>query len=306
LKKRCVDTFAFEPQAAATVPNSYYYDDRNYNASGWNFVETHGFHANWWTEFGGEYRVTMIDGSYLSGSLNLSSLNKLTHVHLSHCQLTSLNVSGLMDLEELVCNVTQLTSLNVSGLTNLKTLDCNLNSLTSLNVSGLMNLETLHCNYNQLTSLNVSGLTNLKYLQCNYNQLTSLDVSCLTNLEGLACYENLLTFTTLPHPSIFTGLYDDYIYFPQGDIPISEDGFISRTNFNGLQSQYNAGGGTTTYTWYYYGGGIVSSSLITNINGVLTFDESLNGKKNLLSHDEYGIYRFETLYQRCRSNRRRK
>jgi hypothetical protein len=163
---------------------------------------------------------------------------------------------------------------------SLKYVDVAANELTSLVVSGNTTLEILGCENNKLTSLNVSGCTALEKLFASDNELTSLDISGCTALEELDCKENNLTFATLPLFASSSPYY--YYYDSQSEITIGINGVISQTNFDELQTQCNAGGGTTTYTWYYEDNTeektAVDAGLITNNNGVFTFNDALAGK----------------------------
>jgi hypothetical protein len=95
-----------------------------------------------------------------------------------------------------------------------------------------------------------------------------------------------LTYTTVTLPVGFQGTISKTFV-------IDTDGAVGRTNYDELASFHNAGGGTTTYKWYSGGGeeldwGLpgkiweevdeIDPSLITNVNGVFSFDHSLAGK----------------------------
>jgi len=135
-------------------------------------------------------RYINVYGCGLTGSLNLSGLNRLSLLDCSRNSLTELNVSGLTNLLSLRCWDNELISLEAPGLSKLNYIDFSDNyKLESLDLSGASSLTALRV-YNELTDLNVSGMMSLKEFRCSYTLLTSLDLSELESLENVDCADN--------------------------------------------------------------------------------------------------------------------
>ena len=155
--------------------------------------------ANWsdvnWDVFYPEARIVGINfsGKSLSGSLDLTALDKLAILNIANNDLTSLDVSGCAALEELQCDGNYLTSLDVSGCVELVKINCENNDLTTLDASDCVALEELICSYNSLTTLDASDCIALEKLTCYDNSLTSLYVTGCVALESILCDINKLT-----------------------------------------------------------------------------------------------------------------
>ncbi|XP_015122758.1 leucine-rich repeats and immunoglobulin-like domains protein 3 isoform X1 [Diachasma alloeum] len=128
---------------------------------------------------------------------DLGSLENLTHLSLSHNDISSVNGSALKKLED-------LQSLDVAGNrikvlrrgsfhagNHLVKINLNINQLEEIEVGAFDNLtllEELRINKNSLTLLNkhvFSNLGNLKILELNRNELQQIPGLCLKNLTNL-------------------------------------------------------------------------------------------------------------------------
>ncbi|MDL2317253.1 hypothetical protein LJC59_09340 [Desulfovibrio sp. OttesenSCG-928-A18] len=152
---------------AATVNDSA-------NVLNWNPspADTSSWNGVSWTTVGAEDRVKTIsvDGTRLTGSLDLS---------------------GMTSLQSLSADQNALTGLNLTGDTALESLNVGFNNLGSLDLSANTALTELYVYYNNLGSLDLSANTALTVLSAYYNNLGSLNLSANTALVSLAVYTTI-------------------------------------------------------------------------------------------------------------------
>lgn len=168
------------------------------NGLRWTPAPADGTHipTNWngieWSSDSTDKRVIGLDiGSKgLTGSLDVSGLEKLVNLRCEYNSLTALNVSGLEELVSIACFDNNLGTLNITGCVTLKDLTCQGNRLRALDVSGFVALETLICYANNLLTLNVNGCAVLAELFCQDNNIAALDISNCIALKYLDCENN--------------------------------------------------------------------------------------------------------------------
>ncbi|XP_011308382.1 leucine-rich repeats and immunoglobulin-like domains protein 3 [Fopius arisanus] len=128
---------------------------------------------------------------------DLSSLENLTHLSLSHNDIISVDGSALEKLKDLQSldlagnRIKVLKRGSFHGGNHLSRINLNINQLEVIEVGAfdnLTHLEELRINKNSLTLLNksvFSSLANLKILELNRNELQQIPALCLQNLTSL-------------------------------------------------------------------------------------------------------------------------
>lgn len=130
-------------------------------------------------------------GSYFT-EINVSGLNKLEFLSLTNNLVTHLDLSTNPNLRILSCGINPISELDVSMLNELEAMYCGNTSIEVLDVSGKIYLDQLNCENSEITNLNLSGCNSLMLLRCNNNNLTNLDVN-ETALRQLYCNDNQIT-----------------------------------------------------------------------------------------------------------------
>ena len=199
-------------------------------------------------------RYLSIGDKGLTGTLNLSDLEKLEQLACYRNELTGLNLSDLPALESILCDDNNLTgTLDLTNLTNLYELTAPDNNLSYIDVSNLASFERLFCQNNDLTGFDASG-TSLKYLDCRNNLLTELDLSGFGIFTYLNCSDNLLTSVKLnPAATYSSGIDVRNNYLANYSAVTGKDGIVWDNGLNYFTPQkgiytvtYNANGGAGT------------------------------------------------------------
>jgi hypothetical protein len=140
-------------------------------------------------------------------SVNLHDAVNLESIEMSrNYQLTTLDLSGLSKLKDVRCVEGSIDTLILYGADSIQTLYCSANNIRNLDISNLHDLQVLFCERNKLSSLNVLQNANLDSLCCTKNSITDLDISANTHLKSLECTLNLLGKLDVSHNTELTKL----------------------------------------------------------------------------------------------------
>ncbi len=123
----------------------------------------------------------------LSGIEYFASLMEL---NVSNCSLTSLNVNSLEYLTHLTCYGNRIKELDVHGLQSLEGISCYRNNITDLRLSELPSIIFIDCSDNEITTLDLSGIPTLEELTCDRNNLETLDLTPCPNFRIISCDYN--------------------------------------------------------------------------------------------------------------------
>lgn len=202
--------------------------------------------------------ITVINNA-ITGTLNLTGLNKLEEVNLYENGL-----SGFIATSPV------LTALTLNN-----------NMLTSVNLAGCTALEELNCaNNSTLVTIDLTANTALKSVYLQNNGLKTITISPALTLENLNVGNNALNFNTLPRVNV-TGTYTYAVQ--SGVLPISIESDLLSVDMSKYLTTISDGpvpgtlGQKTTVTKVYGFKGAVAAE-IPNIPPILTFYTKVGDK----------------------------
>ncbi len=128
-----------------------------------------------------------LDGSGLTGAVDVSGCATLNELYVSTNQITSLDVGGCTNLAIIRINENPITAFAFTQndqLWELSVRDTPL--LTDLTLHSLPNLKILSCERSGLTALDLTGNPALREVRCDTTPITLLDASSAESLETLS------------------------------------------------------------------------------------------------------------------------
>ncbi len=132
-------------------------------------------------------------GYYPSGNLtsvDVSRNHELRGIEITHEKVVSVNISNNDKLIHLGLYSCPISSIDLTGAVNLELFGAGYCKLDKFTVKDLKVLSEVHLDHNVLTELRLENLPELRYLDCSGNQLKALDLSGCPKIEALDCSEN--------------------------------------------------------------------------------------------------------------------
>lgn len=150
------------------------------------------------------------ENNFLEGSADFNMFPKLSHLSLSHHQLSFINLTNNKNLTSLDLSHNNLQDLDLSGNKLLKTLKASSNKIRQISFIHNQYLKNIDLSKNSLTNLDLMHFKNLKTLDISdngsYFHLRYLDPYQKNNLTLIRKGIKKLSSKTKPLPS-FTSTF---------------------------------------------------------------------------------------------------